>query len=357
MKRSALGAIFLLCWAAGAAAQDLTAAAQTPAPVNTFEFDAGYAFGISKDVEDDTFYRVVLSGKQLQEKGTPVKFAEHLDLTEPAMTAAGDRPQLALRLIGGAATLGGTLIEADGAKALTLRGLERLRLRGTALVTGQTSGGPIQVAAGLETRPFRIPGLSAKQYTNWIVFGLNGQHREETDTNNDENFGLATYRAFAGKAFGWRKSADVGKTAKQIEKQMLENAPTLADAQRVEKEIKTKNPDATKRSKMQQFFLDAVGESENDADWRKTVHAMAVGRADAITDQQTVSVYAEATGWYAFDGADEGELKSLFSAVLDYWPFSDRDNVLLRLRYENGYQRAAPDDYLNQVLLSATVRF
>ena len=357
MKRRLLFAICFLSCAVGAFAQvDPTAGAQNPAAVNTFEIDAGYTFGIHDHAEDDTFYRVVYLGKLLEEDGTPIKFAEHLDLAEPAMEAAGDRPELALRLIGGGATLGGTLIEADGARALQLRGLEKLELRGTALVTAQTSGGPLQFAAGLETRPFRIPGLSATQYTNWLVFGLNAQHREETDTANDENFGLATYRAFAGKAFGWRKSADVGKTAESIEQNFLKNAPTLADAKVVEAEIK--QIEAAKRSKLQQLFLDTVTETNDvEADWTKTVHAMAVGTADAITDQQTVSFYAEATGWYAFDGSDEGELKSLFTAAFDYWPFPDRDNILLRLRYENGYQRAAPDDHLNQVLLSATVRF
>lgn len=358
MKRALLSALCFLLLASGAAAQGLdpTAGAQNPAPINTFELDAGYTFGFADGAEDDTFYRVVLLGKLLNEKGTPIKFAEGLDLGEPAMNAAGDRPELAVQLVGGGATLGGTLIEADGAKALRLRGLEKLQLRGTALVTGQTSGGPIQIAAGLETPPFRIPGLSARQYTNWLVFGVNALHREQTDTAADENFGLATYRAFAGKAFGWRKSADVGETAAGIEKNFLKNAPTLDKAKEVAAEIE--KIAAAQRSAVQQLFLDTITENNNNANaWATTVHEMALGTADAITDQQTFSVYAESTGWFAFDGVDEGELKNLFTVALDYWPLVGRDDVLLRLRYENGYQRAAPEERLNQVLLSATVRF
>jgi hypothetical protein len=34
-----------------------------------------------------------------------------------------------------------------------------------------------------------------------------------------------------------------------------------------------------------------------------------------------------------------------------------RDDVLLRVRYENGYQRALPDQKLNQILLSTVLRF
>src|SRR5215212_1738947 len=124
MNRRLLTAVCLFLCAFTAAAQiDPTAGAQNPAAVNTFEVDAGYAFGVDGDARDDTFYRIVFLGKLLNEKGTPIKFAEHLDLKEPAMEGAGDRPELALRLVGGGATLGGTLIEADGAKALRLRGL------------------------------------------------------------------------------------------------------------------------------------------------------------------------------------------------------------------------------------------
>lgn len=354
MRRSILFAA-LLCLATAALAQDLSVAAQNPAPVNTFELDAGYAFNLKEDADDDSFYRVVFLGKLIDEKGTPLKFAEGLDLAEPATTAAGDRPELELKLIGGSAAIGGTVIEAGGARPIQLRGLEKLNLRGSALVTGQTSGGPIQVAAGLETPPFHLAPLSAKQVSNWLVFGINAQHREQTDSNADENFGLATYRAFAGKAFGWRKSADVGETAEGIKKTFLANAATLEDA----KKLRDKIVALPAASQVQAAFVDAVSEAERDSSrsWAEFVADTALGHAEAITDQQTFAVYAEASGWLAFDGADDGEFKNLLTFALDYWPLVNRDDVLLRLRYENGYQRAQPDERLNQLLLSATLRF
>lgn len=332
-------------------------AAQNPAPVNTFELDAGWAITADGDEEDDTFYRVVYAGKLLTEDGTPFKFASGLDLAEEVSPeAAGDRPDLALKLIGGGAALGGTLIEADGAKPLQLRGLEKFDLRGTALITAKTEGGPIQIAAGLETPPFRIPGASARNYTNWLVFGANVLHREQTDTTADDNFALATYRAFLGKAFGWHKSADVGDTAKELEKTLLEQAPTLAEAEAVA--VKIRQIPANQRTRIQTRFLAALTENGDDAaKWPATVNQFALGVADAVTDQQTFAFYAESTGWFAFDGEDKGELKNLLTVTLDYWPLVKRDDVLLRLRYENGHQRALPDENLNQLLLCATLRF
>jgi hypothetical protein len=356
MSRRLLIAVSLLLVALSAFAQDATTGAQNPAPVNTFELDAGYAFAVDGNKDDDTFYRVVYLGKLLTKNGTPFKFAEGLDLAAPVLTqATGDRPELALRLVGGGAALGGTLIEADGAKPLKLRGLDRFDLRGTALVTAKSAGGPIQIAAGLETPPFRIPNASKRQYTNWLVFGANVLHREQTDTNADQNFALATYRAFLGKAFGWHKSADVGETAKKLEKILLEQAPTLAKAKEVVAKIEKIG--ANERTTIQALLVDAVGDTDNEAKWAAQINAFALGTAEAVTDQQTFAFYAESTGWFAFDGDDEGEFKNLLTVALDYWPLVASDDVFLRLRYENGYQRALPDAKLNQILLSATLRF
>src|SRR5204862_247271 len=150
--------------------------------VNAIEIDGGHVFELSKNVKDTSFYKVVFHGNTLTESGTPIKFAQGLDLAAPAMAATGDRPALALLMEYGLSTLGGTLFEADGAKPLHLNGLERLNLRGTALVTGKTAGGPIEFAAGLETPPFRVPRLQGSQFSNWLVFGVNAQHEEKTDS-------------------------------------------------------------------------------------------------------------------------------------------------------------------------------
>jgi hypothetical protein len=350
-------AAFLLAFAVGLAAQEppppTFAEAQNPAPIDAFELDGGYRFAFREGMEDETYYRVAYRGKMLTTAGTPVKEAQSLDLGAPAVgTAAGDVRDLELRLEEGAASLGGTLLDAFGARPLPLRALERLQLRGTAFVGGRTSGGPLQFAAGLESPPLRLPGASRAGISNWLVIGFNGQHQEDPDSPADDDFALATYRAFLGKAFGWRKSADVGKTAEAIERLFLAAAPTFSKAQEVRTAIRAVA--ANNRTALQQLFIDAVDEASGDSDWPARVREIARGHADAVTDQPTLSVYLESSGWYDLRG--EG-LRSLTTLTADYWFMPERDDVFLRLRYENGHERADPAERKHHLMLSAAMRF
>jgi hypothetical protein len=189
-----------------------------------------------------------------------------------------------------------------------------------------------------------------------MVIGVNAERRESTDSGGqDVNVALATFRTFVGKAVGWRKSADVGKTAGKIKHDLLELAPTRAAA--VELESKLKEIPASQRSVLQQTLLDAIPEAADDAAWLATVQEMALGQADAITDQPTAALYGEWSGWVDLAGhPSSGRFRSLFTVSLDYWFLPRRDDVLLRLRYELGYERATPELRLNQLLASVGVR-
>ena len=213
----------------------------------------------------------------------------------------------------------------------------------------------------------RLPLASGHGFSNWLVLGVGAQHQEDADSSElDKSFGLVTFRAFLGKAFGWRKSADVGSTQAMIRDRVLEQAPTYVSALALAEQIE-RATEGRLRTKVQQFVLDAVGEAEpdpgmsaedKDRNWRRVLDEMARGEADAITDQPTLSAYAEWSGWYSFeDDPDADRYKDLFTATLDYWPFESYDNALLRLRYEHGYERAAPQIKKNQVMVSVVLRF
>lgn len=339
-------------------ANDLVTETQNPAPVNAIEIDGGYKLNFRSGSRSEGYYRVSYKGSLVKSEGTPFKYASGLDLAAPALTTgSGDRNKLLLRFEKGTTTIGGGLFEANGVQPLPLRGLEALNLRGTALIAGDADGKTFQFAAGLESPPFRIPGFQNTQVSNWLVFGINAQRQEATDSGSDDkNLGLFTYRAFLGKAFGWRKSADVGKTASKITDDLLKQAPTYKDAKTLAEKIK--KIDANKRTSPQQLFLDAVTEAEPEANWEKTVRDIAYGTADAITDQPTFALYAEDSGWYSFAGAFDGSrLKNLLTVTLDYWPLPNYDYVFLRLRYENGYERAVPTDRKDHLLLTINLRF
>jgi hypothetical protein len=331
--------------------------AQNPAPIKAIEIEGGYRFDFRDGADDDSYYSVMYKGSLVTSEGTPFKSATGLDLETPALKeGAGDRNNLTLQFEHGATSVGGDLFEANGVKPLSLRGLERLNLRGTALLAGDTDSKTYQAAVGLETPPFRLPGLRNREASNWIVFGVNGQRQESLDSNSeDDDFGLITYRAFLGKAFGWRKSADVGATASRIVEEVRKQAPTLEDAKALSDRIKPIA--ANQRSCMQQFLLDTVLETDSAETWDSTLKDAAEGQADAITDQPTLAVYAEASGWYSFAGStDSGKLRSLFTLTLDYWPMPSNDQIFLRLRYENGYERALPTMRMDHVLLTINAR-
>ena len=339
-------------------ANDLATEAQNPGPVNTFEIDGGYNLNFRSGNESDSYYRITYRSSLVKSEGTPFKYASSLDLAAPALTTGrGDRNKLLLRFEQGTTTIGDGLFEANGVAPLTLRGIEALNLRGTALIAGDADGKTFQFAAGLESPPLRIPGLQNTQFSNWIVFGINAQRQEATDSDNDDkNVGLLTYRAFLGKAFGWRKSADVDKTAAKIEDEFLKQAPTYEEAKILAEKINS--IEANNRTSLQQLFVDAVIEAESEANWQRTVKEMAYGTADAVTDQPTFALYAENSGWYSFSDSFNGKrLRNLLTLTLDYWPLLNYDHVFLRLRYENGHERAAPTDRKNHLLASINLRF
>jgi hypothetical protein len=63
-------------------------------------------------------------------------------------------------------------------------------------------------------------------------------------------------------------------------------------------------------------------------------------------------------GWYTFSGDPQGrKLKNLLTATVDYWFLPTRDDVFLRVRYENGYDRALPTDRRNRLLVSVALRY
>src|SRR5207237_10119247 len=118
---------------------------------------------------------------------------------------------------------------------------------------GHADGREVQLAIGLETKPYRIPGFQRTQASNWIVAGINVQRQEDTgSTTSDSTFGLVTYRSFLGQAFLWRRSADPGKTASRLITEFLKQAPTYEAAGPVYEKIKA--IDANKRTSAQQLL-------------------------------------------------------------------------------------------------------
>jgi hypothetical protein len=336
------------------------AASQNPSQINSFEVEGGYKIDFNSSNNDEGFYKISYKGSLVKNEGTPFKYAKGVDLTTSASeTGSGDRNKFAIHYEHGSTTLSGGFFDANGILPIKLGGLENLDLRGAAFIGADEKFKILQIDVGLETPPVRLPGFKNTQFTNWLVLGATAHRQEDTNSSNKDNTnGLITYRAFLGKAFGWRKSADLGKTAGKIADDILKQYPSYNDAIKAKDEIE-KIP-ANKRTPLQRLVRDTVvdTDSKTDEQWKKNVAGAAFGRADAITDQPTVSFYAEDSGWYSYTGKlGEKKLSNLLAISIDYWILPDNDNLFIRVRYENGYEMATPTDKKNQLLVSATLKF
>lgn len=357
MRRALLLVALVSAVTAFPAPAQVSAGDQNPAPIRALSVDGGFAARFGSGAESGTYYRFSYQGSMVREAGTPFKAASSLDLLAPSpLKAAGDVPGLMLRYEVSEATLSGGVLDALGAKELGLPGLEALDLRGTAQLSADDRLDHIQAAVGLESPPLRLPGLAGTGITNWVVLGANVERRDATDNDQlDVDLALGTFRSFVGKALGWRKSASVWRTSQKIEQDILTLAPTLAGARELKATLDA--IPAARRTMLQQSLLDLITDVEAESAWSKAVHEFAAGQADAITDQPTAALYAEWSGWADLASTpSEGRFKSLFTASLDYWFLPRQDDLLLRFRYEFGFERAVPTVRRNQLLISIGVR-
>lgn len=331
---------------------------QYPAPIRQIQIEGGYRLNQNAGQDNSSYYEVSYAGSLIDTKGTPFKLASHFEITEPTPDAAGgDRPELLLKLQRGHGSLGGDLLQGDGAMPLPLRGLDSLRLRGAAYVGFDLDGKRAKGALGLESPPLRLPGLSAAGFSNWLVIGAMAERNEATDSaSEDKTYALATGRLFLGRAFGWHKSANVGETAHKIASIILTAAPDKDSAAALVEKLKAIH--AANRNKIQQLVIDTFEDLDDTEEWDKTVQAAALGTADAITDQQTMAVYLEGSGWYgSAKDVTQPRDRGLLSLSIDYWPLKSRDDVILRARYDWGFERLQPNLRVNQITVALVASF
>lgn len=423
--------------AAGSAASAAAGPESSPAPSNAIEIDAARRFDLTPGGTPQTYTRITYLGQLLTARGTPLKQAASLDLLAPALPASaaassaaagtGDRRQWTLRYENREARLGGSLLEGEGVQPIRLEALGALDLRGTAAIATDQAG--TRAAVGLETRPFRLPGFAGHEVSNWLVLGLNGQRDPAAGGGGANDRALVTYRAFAGKGFGWRPSADVSVSSARVEAEILKLAPNYKAALQLRGKINEAAQGATEPTAAQARLLLAIEQAEGDLEeekeeaakaaavaapaasaapggagagnapkkrargtartkasedakkrasaatattavaaaaadagadriWLEAVRTAARDIADAQDTRPTLALYGEASGWYTARGQADNQRRqrNLFTATLDWWLVPTRDDMFLRLRYEDGYEWTAPTRRKQQVSVSITVR-
>jgi hypothetical protein len=332
-----------------------------PTPASVWEIEGGYRWDRVAGRASDGYYRIGYRGSPILLKGTPTQYTQHIGLDQPKPPADADRSDWSFTYEHGKVASGGGLLQGEMLTPLDLNLPKQFQPRGTAFVGGDATFKQVNVAVGLETPPQHLGVLSRAGISHWAVVGLGVQHREQTDAaEGDKNFVAATYRLFLGKAFGWRRKASVDMLAARIGDAYLREAPTLAIAEGVDKNLAEMKAKKVKLTRFQEAFRDAYDDAKGKApeEWEGLARKAARGAAEAISEQPTVAVYAEVSGWYEMRGADDtARSRALFTLTTDYWFLPSRDDVFLRLRYENGYERGNPQARKNQILASVALRF
>ena len=375
MLGGALAALSLT-FAASAFAQGAAGEERLPLGLDKLEIEGGYKADYVAGRKSEGWHRLTYRGKPVSERGTPLPFTETVLLDAPkADLKVADDTDLVLRFEDGTLGLAGGLFDMSGVQPISFTGLGDFKLRGTAFAAADNSFKQVQFGAGVQTAPQRIPGLAGREVANWIVLGINAQRRDSTDAAADSNFAAATYRAFVGKAFGWRtpERPQIEALAKRLSDAYLRDAPTMADALAKKAQIDKDEKSSAEqrrfaravtaarlaiRSRLRETNRTEMDDKEMDALWAAAARDFELGAVEAIALRPTVSVYAELSGWYEFRGGDtSSRSKSLFTLSADYWFMPGRDDVFLRMRYENGHERGAPDTRKNQLLASIALRF
>jgi hypothetical protein len=157
-RRFSLGfvAAAALCAIAPVHAEDIW---NYPAPVSTWSVEAGYRLPVERDAGKDSYYRISYLSALVDSKGTAQSPLQHFEIDEAKpLSPGGDRSALEVSLQQGAGALGGALFDMYGLMPIELRGFGDLR--GAGYVGADENGNNVKASVGLESRPFRVPGMS-----------------------------------------------------------------------------------------------------------------------------------------------------------------------------------------------------
>ncbi|HUL63980.1 MAG TPA: hypothetical protein VLW55_05140 [Burkholderiaceae bacterium] len=376
-------ALALVCLCVQAAAQQSAQTdandARRPLDANRFEIEGGYRFDFVQGHDNDGWYKIQYRGTPLALRGTASQYSDTIVLDKPKVQpGTDDRSDLNLRFEQGTLALAGGLFDMEGVKPLTFAGLEKLDLRGTAFAASDRRFTQVNFGIGLESPSLHIDALGKREIANWLVLGVNGQHREITDSSTgDRNFVAGTWRGFVGKAW-FRKPQSaraIDDLAQRVYDAYVKQGASLEAAQAASKQIVAKVKRAD-RPYLTTNYLTTIDDDvprelalakarkgsdltaeESEAIFLETLRKSARGYAVTETEERIFAVYAEVSGWYEFRASDGGgRAKNLLALSADYWFMPGRDDVFLRLRYENGFERGAPEERKNQLMLSVGLK-
>ena len=339
--------------------------------VDGFIIDLGYNGDLSSGHKNATFYQVSYKGKMLSQHGTapnPTDITNAFQTPNAQQAASGDTNAYSVVLKQGVAKLSGGYFDALGNQASTIP-LGFLRnFRGDARLSGTTDGKTVNTAVGLESLPLHplqwIGANRNRTATDWLLVGIDGERQSGSpDASNatplTQNAALATYRTFIGKAFGWHAA----RTNTITQADVLKEAKTLAAARKLPY-VQNASPQGAVQREVVELLApfnpvtspikDTDPQATDEVWWKTAVveDVSAYNRANG--DTPTNAVYFESSGWYTLSGNPQGsKAKAMFGLSFQHW-ISDTPNQqsTLEVRYEDGYDRAAPTLRIDRFLVT-----
>lgn len=333
------------------------------------EIEYGYQWGYENN-ENEEYYRIKYEGDLLFNQGD--KFVEYAsnhgelsNVLEERQADGSQQRTFSITYENGIAAVGGGLLEAVGLKPLNLElaGIGGIQLRGTGYLGSDSSFNNVNIALGVETSSFHLPFMRDTGWSNWVVFGVSAQRKEMSDSVLDENYGVLTYRAFLGKHLLWATSSE-NSNRNRIRDAILTAVPTYEDAV-----VWIENYDETIGdgipSDLASSIKDILGEIDTSStltnlQWQNKVREFAAVYNDPkLLQVPILSIYLESTGYHEFERELHSgpSLKNMFTATLDYRFVPGSEDIFLRLRYENGYERALDGIKNERLMLTLGLEF
>ena len=315
-----------------------------------------FAKGARKTAEAQ---KIIYKGQMLTQSGSLGDKADTTSQFFLKNPQKSDTQNLLLDLTHGSGTVNQDIINALGLTKFSLPQVNLSPFSSNLGLDARLDGKQVRGTFGLESPSAHpIPGEA-----NWVRLGGNvEQEWQDRSLGGNHTSGTGTYRAFLGKAL-WTRNSHVPLPFTLAE---LQNAaPTL--------DVLKAGHKATGNVELDQFVTGLTSlltpTSPFPGNFPQPPDVTAATYPAFLQDRFTryarayqiepgAAFWLESVGWYTFAGDPQGpRLQASGAAVATYYFDVNAQTGSLQLRYEDGYNRAAPGVRLNRLFISLGVTF
>ncbi|MCW3055233.1 MAG: hypothetical protein JWN14_4403 [Chthonomonadales bacterium] len=333
----------------------------TPPPHSALEglqVLAGVAINLAGARNTLEYHKLLYKGQMLTEHGQPIKSADTTHQFLQDQPEKSDSPNIQLDFTHGSGTVQQDVLNAFGINKFPLPGINLYPFRSITRVGATLDGKQGNAAFGFETPAIHL----VKGVANWIILGANVEGRWK-DQAKGETSGLATYRAFLGKAF-WVRYARRPFSAEDVLRVVGTKEKLDAwDAKR--NATGNKDLDNFIQRRKNDFVPGPVGvvippppDVSTQALYETYIRHGVGAFVSSYSIEPGKAFWIESEGWYDPFNSHSPRFKGMTAIVATlYGNFNATTRSSVQLRYETGYDRAAPDTHVDRLLINLGLNF